>query len=87
MQLADLKKYKRMKGCDKNWSEVRRHFVERQHENSFWVAPLEVFSPQVPEYQRKEKEEYWVKKLQPALNIKLKQQPPIKSRPKGSLAS
>ncbi len=87
MQLVDLKKYKKKRGFDKNWSEVRRHFVERQHQNSFWVAPLEVFLPEVPECQRKEREEYWVKKLQPALNIKLKQQPSSKSRPKGSLAS
>jgi hypothetical protein len=87
MQLADLKKYKRMKGFDKYWSEVWRHFVQRQHQNSLWVAPLEVFLSKVPECQRKEREEYWVKKLQPALNIKLKQQPRMKSCPKGSLVS
>jgi hypothetical protein len=40
-QPADAEKFKK-DGHMKDWSEVRCHFVEHEHRDSFWVAPLEV---------------------------------------------
>jgi hypothetical protein len=85
MQRDDLKKHDEH-GLEKGWSEVRKHFVEKKHGGSFWVAPLEVLS-EASGSVRKEREQYWIKELEPALNIRLKHQPGSKSGAKARLAS
>jgi hypothetical protein len=61
-------------GVEKNWSEVRRHFVTEHHKDAFWVAPLAVFPKDAPDSHRKKKEQFWIRKLRPKLNIKLNQE-------------
>jgi hypothetical protein len=70
-QPSDLEKFKR-DGHVKDWSEVRRHFVEHKHQDCFWVmAPLEVLRPDAPERLHKKREQAWIKCLKPVLNVKL----------------
>jgi hypothetical protein len=85
LQRDDLKKHEE-DGLQKGWSEVRKHFVENNHEGSFWVAPLEVLAEAAGSV-RKDREQHFIQKLQPALNIRLKHQPGRKSGTKAGLAS
>jgi hypothetical protein len=66
-------------GVNKNWSEVRKHFAEENHQG-FWAAPLAVFSPEAPVSLRKKKEAFWIHRLRPPLNQKLQPRPESRSR-------
>jgi predicted GIY-YIG superfamily endonuclease len=71
-QKADREKFLK-EGPHKDWSELRRHFAEKDHRDAFWVAPLEVLKPEAPERHRKKREQLWIRKLAPDLNIRLTQ--------------
>ncbi len=85
MQQDDLKKHEE-DGLQQGWSEVRKHFVEKNHKGSFWVAPLEVLAEGATSV-RKDREQHFIQKLEPALNIRLKHQPGRKSGTKARMAS
>jgi hypothetical protein len=72
-QPTDAEKY-RCSGHIKDWSEVRRHLVERGHAEFFWVAPVELLKPEAPERHRKKREAFWIRFLRPVLNVQLRQQ-------------
>jgi hypothetical protein len=57
-------------GRDKEWSEPRWHFAEKEHRDAFFCVPLRVLRPDTSQRNREKIENAFIKKLKPSLNVK-----------------
>jgi hypothetical protein len=64
------KKKKLQSGRDKEWSEPRWHFAEKEHNNAFFCAPLRVLRSDTSVRNREKIKNSFITRLKPSLNVK-----------------